>query len=80
VGLAAERTGRGTNPWDEGWQRRDESGREYGHSVAGCDRCQTAARGHRLSANAVYDAVGIRLYEMPFTPSRVLAAFKAEGT
>jgi CO/xanthine dehydrogenase Mo-binding subunit len=31
-------------------------------------------------ANAVYDAVGIRLYEMPFTPDRVLAAFKAEGT
>ena len=32
------------------------------------------------AAIAVYDAVGIRLYEMPFTPSRVLAAFKAEGT
>ena len=31
-------------------------------------------------ANAIYDAVGIRLYEMPFTPDRVLAAFKAEGT
>jgi CO/xanthine dehydrogenase Mo-binding subunit len=31
-------------------------------------------------ANVVYDAVGIRLYEMPFTPSRMLAAFKAAGT
>jgi CO/xanthine dehydrogenase Mo-binding subunit len=30
--------------------------------------------------NAVYDAVGIRLYEMPFTPDRVLAALKATGT
>jgi hypothetical protein len=28
-------------------------------------------------ANAVYDAVGIRLYEMPFTPERVLAALGA---
>jgi CO/xanthine dehydrogenase Mo-binding subunit len=31
-------------------------------------------------ANAVYDAVGIWLYEMPFTPDRVLAALGASGT
>jgi 4-hydroxybenzoyl-CoA reductase alpha subunit len=28
-------------------------------------------------ANAVYDAVGIRLFELPFTPAKVLAALKA---
>jgi CO/xanthine dehydrogenase Mo-binding subunit len=28
-------------------------------------------------ANAVYDAVGIRLREVPFTPDRVLAALAA---
>ncbi len=29
-------------------------------------------------ANAIYDAVGIRLHESPFTPERVLAALRAE--
>ncbi len=29
-------------------------------------------------ANAIYDAVGIRLREAPFTPERVLAALKAK--
>ena len=29
-------------------------------------------------ANAIYDAVGIRLREMPFTPERVLAAIEAK--
>jgi len=28
-------------------------------------------------ANAIYDAVGVRLYETPFTPERVLAAIQA---
>jgi hypothetical protein len=28
-------------------------------------------------ANAIYDAVGIRLREVPFTPERVLAALRA---
>jgi hypothetical protein len=28
-------------------------------------------------ANAIYDAVGIRLHESPFTPERVLAAIRA---
>jgi 4-hydroxybenzoyl-CoA reductase subunit alpha len=27
-------------------------------------------------ANAIYDAVGIRLRELPFTPAKVLAALK----
>ncbi|MEG0150239.1 MAG: molybdopterin cofactor-binding domain-containing protein, partial [Comamonas sp.] len=31
-------------------------------------------------ANAVFDAAGIRLLEVPFTPSRVLAALKAAKT
>jgi nicotinate dehydrogenase subunit B len=31
-------------------------------------------------ANAVHDAVGIRLYEVPFTPDRVLAAFEVGAT
>jgi xanthine dehydrogenase molybdenum-binding subunit len=30
-------------------------------------------------ANAVYNAIGIRLKDAPFTPERVLAAIKAEG-
>jgi len=30
-------------------------------------------------ANAVYDAVGIRLRQIPFTPERVLAALKEQG-
>jgi CO/xanthine dehydrogenase Mo-binding subunit len=29
-------------------------------------------------ANAIYDAVGIRLHESPFTPERVLAALRAQ--
>ena len=29
-------------------------------------------------ANAIYDAVGIRLHECPFTPERVLAALRAK--
>src|SRR3569832_910565 len=29
-------------------------------------------------ANAIYDAVGVRLRECPFTPERVLAAFRAK--
>jgi nicotinate dehydrogenase subunit B len=30
-------------------------------------------------ANAVYDAVGIRLRSVPFTPDKVLAALKTPG-
>src|SRR6202048_1956456 len=29
-------------------------------------------------ANAIYDAVGVRLHEVPFTPERVLAALRAQ--
>ena len=29
-------------------------------------------------ANAIYDAVGVRLDELPFTPERVLAALEAK--
>ena len=29
-------------------------------------------------ANAVFDAIGVRLTEVPFTPSRVLAALRQE--
>jgi hypothetical protein len=29
-------------------------------------------------ANAIYDAVGVRLHECPFTPERVLAALRAK--
>ena len=29
-------------------------------------------------SNAIYDAVGIRLHESPFTPERVLAALRAK--
>jgi len=29
-------------------------------------------------ANAIYDAVGVRLHEAPFTPERVLAALRAK--
>ena len=35
-------------------------------------------RRFRRSANAIYDAVGIRLHESPFTPERVLAALRAK--
>jgi len=31
-------------------------------------------------SNAIYDAVGIRLREVPFTPERVLAAIRARDT
>jgi CO/xanthine dehydrogenase Mo-binding subunit len=30
-------------------------------------------------ANAVFDAIGVRLRQLPFTPARVLAALKREG-
>jgi CO/xanthine dehydrogenase Mo-binding subunit len=30
-------------------------------------------------ANAIYDAVGVRLDRLPFHPSRVRAALKAKG-
>ena len=30
-------------------------------------------------ANAIYDAVGVRLDALPFTPARVLAALRAKG-
>jgi isoquinoline 1-oxidoreductase len=30
-------------------------------------------------SNAIYDAVGVRLRELPFTPARVLAALQAKG-
>jgi len=30
-------------------------------------------------ANAIYDAVGVRLTETPFTPERVLAAIRANA-
>jgi CO/xanthine dehydrogenase Mo-binding subunit len=30
-------------------------------------------------ANAIYDAIGVRLFELPFTPDRVLAAIKAKA-
>ena len=30
--------------------------------------------------NAIFDATGVRLFEVPFTPSRVLAALKAAKT
>jgi 4-hydroxybenzoyl-CoA reductase subunit alpha len=30
-------------------------------------------------ANAIYDAVGVRLHELPFTPERVLAALRAKN-
>ena len=29
-------------------------------------------------ANAIYDAVGVRLRDLPFTPAKVLAALKAK--
>ena len=31
-------------------------------------------------ANAIFDATGLRLTEVPFTPSRVLAALKAQAS
>jgi 4-hydroxybenzoyl-CoA reductase subunit alpha len=31
-------------------------------------------------ANAIYDAVGVRLHEVPFTPERVLSALRAKTT
>lgn len=31
-------------------------------------------------ANAIFDATGVRLLEVPFTPGRVLAAIKAAKT
>ena len=31
-------------------------------------------------ANAIFDATGVRLREIPFTPARVLAALKAKGS
>jgi len=30
-------------------------------------------------ANAIYDAVGVRIAELPLTPERVLAAIRARG-
>jgi CO/xanthine dehydrogenase Mo-binding subunit len=30
-------------------------------------------------ANAIYNAVGIRLHDMPFTPEKILAALEANG-
>jgi 4-hydroxybenzoyl-CoA reductase subunit alpha len=30
-------------------------------------------------ANAIYDAVGIRMYQLPITPGRVLAALRSKS-
>jgi xanthine dehydrogenase YagR molybdenum-binding subunit len=30
-------------------------------------------------ANAIYNACGVRLYDYPFTPDKVLAALEAKG-
>jgi CO/xanthine dehydrogenase Mo-binding subunit len=30
-------------------------------------------------ANAIYDAIGIRIYDLPITPEKILKAFKREG-
>ena len=30
-------------------------------------------------ANAIFDAVGVRIDEMPFTPEKILRALKAQG-
>jgi CO/xanthine dehydrogenase Mo-binding subunit len=30
-------------------------------------------------ANAVFDAIGVRLFELPMTPARVKAALQREG-
>lgn len=49
----------------------------YGaHGVGEPPICPTAA----AIANAVYDAIGIQIKELPLTPERVLAALQAKGS
>jgi hypothetical protein len=45
----------------------------------GAKECSEGALAATIPAigNAIYDAVGIRLHESPFTPERVLAALRA---
>jgi 4-hydroxybenzoyl-CoA reductase subunit alpha len=46
----------------------------------GAKECSEGALAATIPAisNAIYDAVGIRLHESPFTPERVLAALRAK--
>jgi 4-hydroxybenzoyl-CoA reductase subunit alpha len=46
----------------------------------GAKECSEGALAATIPAisNAIYDAVGVRLHESPFTPERVLAALRAK--
>ncbi|MBO0911113.1 MAG: molybdopterin-dependent oxidoreductase [Acidobacteria bacterium] len=48
----------------------------------GAKECSEGALAATIPAisNAIYDAVGVRLYESPFSPERVLEALRAEKT
>ena len=58
-----------------------ENPREHGpHGSSGCSELFQSA-GHMCVINAIYDAVGVRMYELPARPEKVKAAMeaKAEG-
>ena len=58
-----------------------ENPREHGpHGSSGCSELFQSA-GHMCVINAIHDAVGVRMYELPARPEKVKAAMeaKAEG-
>jgi len=46
-------------------------------SVCVCLGKEVKIRSNQAIANAIYDAVGVRLRDVPMTPERVLAALKS---
>lgn len=56
----------------------EDNPRPYGpHGSSGCSELFQSA-GHMIVLNAIYDAVGARIYELPATPEKVKAAMEAK--
>lgn len=57
----------------------DLRGPKFGCGLGQCGACTVIAISVVAPAigNAVFDAIGVRLREVPFTPERVLAALKS---
>ncbi|MBR3165168.1 MAG: molybdopterin-dependent oxidoreductase, partial [Lachnospiraceae bacterium] len=56
----------------------EDNPRPYGpHGSSGCAELFQSA-GHMIVMNGIYDAVGVRIYEMPAKPEKIKAAMEAK--
>ncbi len=56
-----------------------ETPRERGpHGSSGCSESYQSV-GHMAIINAIYDAIGVRIYELPATPEKIKAALEAKA-